>query len=656
MLQLSQTGPSLTACWTLLFILPAFGRQAPTPTDSGPTPGKRPSAIAIDLYGDPLPVGAVGRLGTARWRPGGEIEAMAFSPDGKFLATASKNGTHLWEAATGRGLREFRTVDWWQSRETPAETVAFSFDGQMIGGGEWAPVCWETSTGKLLRQFPAAHGKLYGVAFSPNGKVLAGAWDDQTVQLYDIATGQELHELAAKKPLRSIVFSPNGEFLAAGGIEGELRVWQPATGKELHHLVGQEDTICHLSFSPDGSILASAAWDGTVRLWDMGTGKEVRQLTSHQHMVTLVAFSKDGKTLFSWGADERLRVWNPATGQEIRQLTTPNWEIHLALSPDGSTLAGGGQYRIALLQVATGRPVARTNGNPTPISARFLSDNQTVVSTSERHILRLWQAPSGKLIRQLAFPKRPVRCVAFSSNGKVVASAGFDSYIRLWDIASGKELSSFQTPKDEPIDGLALSPDSKMLASVQGKFVRLWGVATGKELSRLTDLDWGGFSIVFSPDARFLAAATPLQGTVLWAPQTGKSARRFTGEHLVQAVAFSPDGKLLASGDTAGVVRLRDVATGRLLREFKAHTKEILDLAFSPDGQIVASGSADRTVRLSEVASGKELRRFTGHSGPVTSVSIAPGGKLLVSGSEDTTALVWDVSRVEAGNALPAPK
>jgi WD40 repeat protein len=379
MLWFPQRVLSLTACWTLLFILPAFGRQAPIATESAPTPGKSQSPAASDKYGDPLPGGAVSRLGTARWRPGGEISTFAFHPDGRILATASKNGTHLWETTTGRLIRELRTMDWWQTSAVPCETVAFSLDGRMVAAGEWAPVCWETGTGKVLRQFLAGHGKVRGLAFSPNGKILAAAWDDRTVQLYELATGQELRPLTAKKPLRSVAFSPNGEVVAAGGTDGELRLWQAATGKELHHLVGQEDIIDHLSFSPDSRILASAGWDGTVRLWETATGKELRRLTAHEHMVTLVAFSRDGKTFFSWGADNVLRLWNPATGQEVRRLAKPYWGgTCLALSPnDGTVAAGGLEWAVTLWQTATGQPVVTPKGNQRSISAHFLPDSQT---------------------------------------------------------------------------------------------------------------------------------------------------------------------------------------------------------------------------------------------------------------------------------------
>ena len=212
--------------------------------------------------------------------------------------------------------------------------------------------------------FPACllilKGHTYGVtsvAFSPDGATLASGSGDNTVRLWDVATGAELRVLEGHTScVTSVAFLPDGATLASGSRDNTVRLWEVATGAELRVLEGHMDWVRSVAFSPDGATLASGS--GTVRLWDVATGAELRVLEGRTSYVTSVAFSPDGATLASSSGDKTVRLWNVATGAELRVLEGhTSYVMSVAFSPDGATLASGSDDKtVRLWDVPTGAP------------------------------------------------------------------------------------------------------------------------------------------------------------------------------------------------------------------------------------------------------------------------------------------------------------
>ena len=537
---------------------------------------------------------------------------VAFSPHGNLLASGNYDGTiRLWNAATGQQIG--KTLN---GHAGEVNSVAFSPDGKTLASGVGSNgtiQLWNVATGQQIRSPLNGHaGEVNSVAFSPDGTTLASGSND-AVQLWNVATGQltENYPVASSVgPVNSVAFSPDGQTLASGNQNGTSWLWKVAPGQltENYSVTGNNGPVDSVAFSHDGQTLASGS-NGEVQLWNAAIGQPTGTLKMGDvKAVNSVAFSPDGSTLASGGSDNTVRLWDTATGQQIGPALTGHtgWVESVAFSPNGSTLASGStDHTVRLWDVATGQQMASlvTQGAGAVESIACSPDGKTLASGYANGTIRLWDVLNGQPVgHSLRAGTGAINSVAFSPDGKTLASGGKHGAVRLWDVATGQQIGA-SSGHSGPVNSVAFSPDGTTLASTSYDQILLWDVATGRQVhAPLTGHTYPVTSVAFSSQG-VLASGSDDYTIRLW--QAGRQLPQspLTGDtEEVTSVAFSPDGQILASGSADGAVRLWDVATGQQIgASFAGQTGPVNSVAFSPDGQTLASGDANGTVELWDV-------------------------------------------------------
>ncbi|RUR85017.1 protein kinase [Chlorogloeopsis fritschii PCC 9212] len=296
---------------------------------------------------------------------------------------------------------EWQCVYTLRGHASMVQAVAINPDGQLLASGSSDNTIklWQLATGKLLRNFGrwfSGHsGMVHTVAFSPDGELLAsGSWDE-TIKLWLLGSGKEARTFKGHTNcINSIVFSPDGKLLASGSADCTIKVWQVISGREIRTFTGHTDSIWSVAWSADGLILASGSSDYTIKLWQVSTGREIRTLTGHSFFVNAIAFSPDGEILASGSSDSTIKLWQVSTGREIRTLTghfNSVWSV--AFSPDGELLASGSwDQTIKIWHISTGREISTLSGHTNYVrSVAFSPDGQTLASGSDDDTIKIWR-------------------------------------------------------------------------------------------------------------------------------------------------------------------------------------------------------------------------------------------------------------------------
>jgi WD40 repeat protein len=634
-----------------------------------------------DLYGDPLPPGALARIGTTRFRYGGVARAVAFSPDGKTLAACGDDGIRLWDSATGKEVR--RT----QGERLNVHAIAFRPDGKGViasGHSEKGSDLWGWTWGSDPQRLPSPEGPSYRFAtISPDGRaVVADRPGGAGTYLLETATGKEIAWLASDY-LGRAAFSADGKTLATLAREGEnpnqrlcIILWDAATGKELGRV---PDGVGKLSsgpfaLSPDGKLAATASDAGregaSVIFWDTASGKELRSVRGSDVAARGMAFSPDGRAV-ALASQSGLCLREVATGKELwHRPAHDNTLSSIAFSPDGRTLAAGKFGLVRLWDVATGRELVPVPAHRDLIGfVRLSPDGRTVMTAPGVHgedgpgpsatVFRYWDARTGMELAPPAGqgpelpPFKSLRINAdLSADGKTFAAPGDDRAFRLWDVASGKELRKVAFEGDGGC--CQFSPDGKLLLLQRGAQGGLCEVETGKLLGELPTC---AADHSFSPDGKVLASCLwPPEGVRLLDISTRRELHRLQTPGKLGVFTFSPDGKTLAwVCRVRPEIRMWDVATGKEKAALAAGQPQgmrewnVQRLAFTPDGKWLVGGGVGGTVCFWDPATGALRQQVaTGHS-TVTELAFSADGKVLLTGDYET-GLVWDVPELLKGN------
>ncbi len=653
-------------------------------------PAAEVAKARTDAYGDPLPNGALARLGTVRFRLPHWSYSLALSPDGKLLAATAGNDTiGLIDTATGLQVRQIKIgitggrgglffspdstrlatigfqgievhdINTGNEFATSAvqyrggsASLAFSADGKLlaVGGdglGTKSPIkVWNLETKKEVASLDVLHNINVQVALSADGKVLAnwgqssrgGTQDSSILQLWDVAKGKELRQIEVESYLAAnAAFSPNGKHLAVLEVNSSLGIWDVASGTQLRRLATRRGSGAVLRYSPDGKVLVVGTDDGVIQTWDTATGKRLAIRSGPGYRLVSLVFAGD-KMLAAGLKNQAICVWEPSSG--------------LTRSPKGE-------------------PTATITG------LAFSAGGKALIAAADN--VRWWDMATGKTSRQFTPPDDsnppPAGLLPFmlAPEGKYLATGRqHDSGLRIMELAKGEELCDLPVAFDHkrPLvsafagDGRTFAAQSQVYRmNAQSSVVRVWDLSSGAQRLRLdakgqvSRLGAQANQLALSPDGRWAALAANSQeragnaGTIqLWDLSTGKETVKIQLDGWTTALAFSTDGTTLAAACGQQGLYFLDTATGARLRTLDGAGATFWNrVQFSPDGRLLAAVSSDTRgqgsgkVALWELASGKVRAEFTGHRGSITALAFAPDTRTLATGSDDTTVLLWDL-------------
>ncbi|RMF82456.1 MAG: TIR domain-containing protein [Chloroflexi bacterium] len=592
------------------------------------------------------------------------VNALAFTPDGTLLATASCN-TRIGQRCSRSEIRLWdvesaQQVEILVGHEDEINSLVFNDDGSLLisagCGAREGGLCsrgeiiiWDMTTFEPVGAPLIGHRRtINDIALNGDGSVLASASDDETIILWDVATASPIGDplVGHNESVEAVAFHPSGDVLVSGGCatirarqcnSGEILVWDLRSDGEIVpiNLGGHQQTVRALAFNRDGSLMASGSDDQFVILWDFSNLDELpgfgSPLIGHSAPITDIAFSPNSELLVTGSEDGIALLWDVATNQPI------------------------------------GEPLVGHNSAITGVA--FHPDGETIATTSESADVILWNINRKQRLSTLLPVKAGQRVTTINSvryhpDGTLIAAAGDDATIQFWDGETGDVLDKTFLGHENEITALSFSPDGTVLVSgscgeqgrdrCNGGEIRVWDVATGEELhdpiAAHTNLVT---SLMFSPDGALLASASADGDIMLWDAITGEQI----GDPLINAhdsritsLAFSPDGTRIASIDVDNEVFLWDVATHEAIDTLVppgGRTRSFLPLettlAFSPDGTLLAS-SNDTTITVWDVETRQPIGAdFVGHESAVQSMVFSPDSQMLISGSVSNAVILWNV-------------
>ena len=611
-----------------------------------------------DVNGDPLPDGAMARLGTVRFQPPDYVRAVALAPDGTTVVAAShddKEGTRidLLDTSTGKITRTIHLAEIGGDYK-----MQFTPDGKELLFNGWVGIKRvDVATGKATSSIDVKNVRDSSIALTIDGNLMAGQKDqyvyDAAISVWDSKTGKEVASLPGRgASCKGLAFSPDGKRLLlwstvpthANGkgmsFDSKSRVALACIDVDMRKIVGETTvgTTQHVALCLDGETVALEATDHqTIRIRHLPTGAERCVIKVKD---SRFAFTPDGKVLFTIDESGHGALWDANKGNKIRDvegaLANKDFQI-LGISKDGRTIAvlDGGWHSKATVVVwnaATGKRMDRPPGHEGTVTCiTYAPSGKLLASGSIDKTVRIWNPATGELVRILTVHKEAITAVTFSPDGKLLASSSQSGETRLSNIADGKVVAEFAGP-DKGATALAFSHEGTVLfAGGSSAEVLAWEIAGGKQVVRLKTGDDGtvmafgaGGALALTANGETRAEDTP-ERLLVWNPNNKVPVGSISihdergGSVRCDAAIFSLDGRMLASSQVseyqgirpsygATMLRLWERPSGQPIRTLSPTITKVL--AFSPNGRLLASGGAGSSGHL-QVATDRALTSGT---------------------------------------------
>jgi WD40 repeat protein/uncharacterized caspase-like protein len=617
------------------------------------------------------------------------VSFIGFTADSKKLVTIS-DAIRVWDTASWQAIKTIETSAINASGYTGGEGgVALSPDGNQLArveadGSKTLVRILDLSTGAPTRSIDLPHRQIDSLEFSytTDGRLLAAGIVEKKLKLWDLTTKQSERELGSTaKDYSPIRFSRNGRVVALA--EGyTIKLWDVATARELPTVTVPNNGVfaqsggAFFGFNADGKKIATGGFGTPTMLWDTETGNQLLTLKGRSNMAYAVAFSADGNQLAAGG---RTR-WDLRTGRGLRLTKSPSDKLFAMPSPDGKRIAlfAPNDNAITILDTTTGRPlqtltrsaagggVELVNFSPDSrlLAARYMEAQTSQGSPATGGIpssqVKIWDVESGHEVQTITLASAPNE-VGFSADGKALITVAGQGEVVMWDVASGNRLRNFAPPatqnplgnmgsmpnmgtlpnmgKRGSIPNMPNMPSMPNMADVNSMITNVLGTMTSGTMGKNVT------SIAFSPDGRVLATGgveskSNFDMATLMNTANQKSSK---GKRPQDPQDILRDIKI----ESVGQVLLWDTATGQQVGAIKGHGTGVTEVVFSRDGKLLASGGTDNTIKIWDVATKRELRTLTGHTANIESMDFSPDGRLLASASDEGSTFLWDTNTGE---------
>ena len=582
------------------------------------------------------------------------IWSCAISPDASFIVSGADDGVlTIWDALNGAERLS------WPGHTAAVRRCAISPDGSFIvsAGFDRRVRIWDAATGAIREVLRGHTDGVTDCAVSPDGRFIVTTSLDETVRVWETQTWTLRRTLSAQwqtarggwlerrspaghtAAVWGCAISSDGRYVASASSDQTVKIWDVATGEERRTLVGHTAAVNGCAFSPDGATIASAGADRTLRLWEVASGAERMAINGHAHVVNRCVFASDGSCFVSVSADGTLKSWDATTGE--RRATNIG---HTDGVTDGAVAAAAPVIvsssldgTLKLWDAGTQwRPAAPPHGGW--VNRCAVGNGGMVVTASADMTLRIWTAKPHVPGPILAGHDDAVRGCAIGASGREIISASADKSLKIWNAASGALRFTLLGHRDW-VNDCSISPDEQLILSGSSdKTLRIWDARTRAKRLRFVAHGDSINACRFSPDGRFFVSASSDTELKVW---------------MLQAV------RDLWESPLAGEHKFTEHDWDRLFSPLvlRGHTRMVNDCVIAPDSSFVVSASSDRTLKIwdiaGDIAAGSasgaiqhvgRCRTLSGHRHEVNGCAISPDGTLLASASQDNTLKIWDVA------------
>ncbi|HKS16136.1 MAG TPA: WD40 repeat domain-containing protein [Planctomycetota bacterium] len=597
----------------------------------------------VDLAGDPLPEGAVCRLGTRRWRTPGRVWSLAFGKDGKTLLVGAGTSLLSWDVEKNERRRVF------QGHRGVVGSIAPHPDGFRVltGAGDGTMVLWNLETGARIRRFEGHQERVWTVALSKDGSTALSAGMDGTLGLWNVETGERTRTFSGghKGPAMCAVFVKDETQVLSGGADGRMILWDAATGARLKSVEAHKGEISGLAIGPDGRTAVTTCGrmipaegagpaEGGMAVWDLEAGRRLRVMPERTEFLW-ASFMPDGKSVIAGCADRTAGIWDLESGTRVQAFEGLGDRFHPVAIRDGVVAIGDGTA-VSLFEAATGKRRFDVPGHSDGVGGvAFLPDGRPVTAGADGW-LATWDASTGRRVASIDTGGLEFGSLAVSPDGRRAVTGGWRTPAALWDLESGACLARFESGVSAR--GVAFGPATVATGLLSGKVV-IWDSEAGTALREFPGSPSGALAMRRDGKLAIVPAAPKAAAVVDVA--TGRVVRRLEGHARdVTCMAFSEDGSAAATGGADGRVILWDGDGEKETKRLEAGSA-VRAIAFGPRGLVAAAHSTGLSIW--DATSGRRLASYQGHSGGTTSVAINREGTRAITGSGDTTAIVWTI-------------